>query len=225
MKLEKILKKHQQNFSGLFPFSLKEKKIFQLDLSVNNEALHTFDLFSIEELQAYIDRELVENKSEVAIGGYAEDRMVYRKSTHFGEGDNARSIHLGVDIWLAANTAIQAPLDARVHSFQNNNNFGDYGPTILLEHELDGEVFYTLYGHLTRSSIKTLEEGQIIKKGKVFTAVGNKDENGKWPPHLHFQLIREMGNQKGDFPGVASKKEKNKMLGICPDPNLILNLY
>jgi murein DD-endopeptidase MepM/ murein hydrolase activator NlpD len=225
MKLEEILKKHQQNFSGLFPFSLKEKKIFQLDLSVNNEALNTFDLFSIEELQAYIDRELVENKSEVAIGGYAEDRMVYRKSTHFGEGENARSIHLGVDIWLEANTAIQAPLDARVHSFQNNNNFGDYGPTILLEHELDGEVFYTLYGHLTRSSIKTLEEGQIIKKGKVFTAVGNKDENGKWPPHLHFQLIREMGNQKGDFPGVASKKEKNKMLGICPDPNLILNLY
>lgn len=224
MNLKEILKKHQQSFSSLFPFDIQEKKIFQLDLSAENAELNSFDLFSVEELQAYIDRKLQQNNAEVAIGGYAEDRMIYRKSGHFGEGEDVRSIHLGTDIWLAAKTAIHAPLDAKVHSFQNNENFGDYGPTIILEHEIDGETFYTLYGHLSLSSIENLEEGQVIKKGAFFTTLGDENENGNWPPHLHFQLIRKMGDKKGDFPGVASKKDKDKMLKICPDPKLMLNL-
>lgn len=224
MKLEEILKKHQQNLSGLFPFSLSEKKLLQLDLSVGNEELHNFDLFSVDELQVYIEQKLLQNHAEVAVGGYAEDRMVYRKSAHFGAGEHARSIHLGVDIWLPEYTEVRAPLDAQIHSFQNNDNFGDYGPTIILEHELEGAKFYTLYGHLSLSSIENLIVGQTIKKGECFAQLGNNTENGKWPPHLHFQLIREMGDKKGDFPGVASKNEKDKMLEICPNPNLILNL-
>ncbi len=224
MKFEEILIRHHQSFGSLFSFSLREKKIFKLDLSVDNDELNSVDLFSIEELQAYIDRKLLQNQAEVAVGGYSEDRMIYRKSAHFGTGDHARSIHLGIDIWLPAKTDIKAPLDARVHSFHNNDNFGDYGPTVILEHELDGQIFYTLYGHLSLSSLNNLKEGQILKNGECFAQLGNREENGKWPPHLHFQLIRDMGIKKGDFPGVASKNEKDQMLQICPNPNLILNL-
>jgi len=224
MRLEDILKNHQQNLSSLFPFDLNGKKIFHLDLSIANEELNTFNLFSVEELQAYIEMKLLQNKAEVAVGGYSEDRMIYRKSAHFGTGDDARSIHLGVDIWLSEKTDILAPLDARVHSFQNNDTFGDYGPTIILEHELQGEKFFTLYGHLSLSSIEHLKVGRSIRKGECFAQLGNSTENGKWPPHLHFQLIREMGDKRGDFPGVASKNEKDQMLEICPNPNLILNL-
>lgn len=224
VKFTDLLKKHQHNFNSLFPFVLNHKKIFQSDLSVDNEELNSFDLFSVDELQSYIDRKLRQNNAEVAVGGYSEDRMIYRKSAHFGKGDDARSIHLGVDIWLAEKTNVLAPIEALVHSFQNNDAFGDYGPTIILEHELEAEKFYTLYGHLSLSSIAHLKVGQTIRKGACFAQLGNNTENGKWPPHLHFQLIRVMGDQKGDFPGVASKNEKDRMLEICPNPNLILNL-
>ncbi|WP_238593699.1 hypothetical protein, partial [Endozoicomonas atrinae] len=48
--------------------------------------------------------------------------------------------------------------------------------------------------------------------------------NGHWPPHLHFQVISDLLDQKGDFIGVAPKSERDYYLSICPDPNLILGI-
>jgi hypothetical protein len=49
-------------------------------------------------------------------------------------------------------------------------------------------------------------------------------ENGNWPPHLHFQLIRDMQGWKGDYPGVAKFSERQQWLDNCPDPDTILQL-
>jgi peptidoglycan LD-endopeptidase LytH len=49
-------------------------------------------------------------------------------------------------------------------------------------------------------------------------------ENGNWPPHLHFQLIADMEGWKGDYPGVCKYSEREKWLGNCPDPDLVLDL-
>jgi murein DD-endopeptidase MepM/ murein hydrolase activator NlpD len=217
------LKENHKLFTSVFSFSIAEKKLFHLDLSVDNEELNHFDLFSIKELGSYIQRKTKEKNADIAIGGYTEDRMVYRKSPHFGEGPNARSIHLGIDVWLPAGSNIHAPYEAQIHSLKNNDHFGDYGPTIILEHQVGSFYFYTLYGHLSKISLEGINPGQKIEKGQVFATLGDEEENGNWPPHLHFQIIKDMGKNRGDFPGVASKKEKAKMLDICPDPMLILN--
>lgn len=224
MKLEDFLKENVKLFTPVFPFSMADKKLFHLDLSVNNQELNDIDLFSVEELNGYIHKKVEDQNAEIAIGGYGEDRMVYRKSKHFGTGENARSIHLGIDIWLPAGTIIHAPYKATIHSLKNNDNFGDYGPTIILEHQVGNFKFFTLYGHLSKDSLQGISPGQKIEKGQVFATLGEKTENGHWPPHLHFQLIKDMGKNRGDFPGVASKKDKNKMLDLCPDPMLILNI-
>jgi hypothetical protein len=42
--------------------------------------------------------------------------------------------------------------------------------------------------------------------------------NGDWPPHLHFQIISDMGTKRGDYPGVCSKSEKDVYKKMCPDP-------
>lgn len=224
MKLEDFLKENVKLFTSVFPFSIADKQQFQLDLSVDNHELNKIDLFSVEELNNYILKKVKAQKADLAIGGYGEDRMVYRKSKHFGAGENARSIHLGVDVWLVAGTSIHAPYDAKVHSLKNNDNFGDYGPTIILEHRTGGFQFYTLYGHLSKESLQGISPGQKIEKGQMFATLGKDTENGNWPPHLHFQLIKDMGKNRGDFPGVASQKDKKKMLNLCPDPMLILNI-
>ena len=64
-----------------------------------------------------------------------------------------------------------------------------------------------------------------IKKGEKIAELGNESENGNWPPHLHFQLIKNMEGKEGDFPGVCFKYEIKKYANQCPDPNLILGLH
>ena len=63
-----------------------------------------------------------------------------------------------------------------------------------------------------------------ISKDEIFAQLGNKDENGFWAPHLHFQLMTTMLNKEGDFPGVAALEELDYYKSICIDPNYILQI-
>lgn len=220
-KLEHLLSNY--SFANVLPLKLSLNNAVAIDLSVNNRDLYEIQELNSSSLTKYIEKKIREARAECGIGGYAEDRLVYRRSKHFGEGENARSIHLGVDIWCSANTPVFAPFDAIIHSFKNNDNFGDYGPTIILEHKIENTIFYTLYGHLSGASLQKSKVKKSIKKGEKFAVLGTEDENGNWPPHLHFQIITDMQGRFGDFPGVASQKEKEEYLALCPNPNLILN--
>lgn len=219
-----LLIKHLQYFAPVVPFSLDSKNTFPLDLSVTNSELYDFDIESTEELANYIRGKIQQSGRKYAAGGYGEDRLIYRKSRHFGSGSDARTIHLGIDVWSEVHTSISAPLAGKVHSFRNNNNFGDYGPTIILEHQLEGRTFYTLYGHLSVDSLNGLSEGLKIQRGEKFAETGDVDENGAWPPHLHFQVMTDMLGNSGDFPGVASKNDWQRFKDICPDPAPLLGV-
>ena len=151
-----------------------------------------------------------------------EHRTIYSRSEHFNTADEPRRLHLGVDIWANAGTLVYAPLSGHIHSFHDNNNHGDYGPTIIMQHNLDDLELYSLYGHLSRNDLKGLQVGARIDKGQKLGSFGNADENGHWPPHLHFQLMFAMEGMAGDYPGVAKFSEKAKWLKNIPDPNLIL---
>ncbi|MBI9066262.1 MAG: peptidoglycan DD-metalloendopeptidase family protein [Salinivirgaceae bacterium] len=223
-ELEKVLRRNQDHFTSIMKLNVSHNEIHSLDLSANNKELDTYTILDTENLANYIHKKLIETQTKIAIGGYAEDRIIYKKSTHFGLGENVRSIHLGIDVWCDENTIVHAPLNGIVHSFKINNNFGDYGPTIILEHKLEGIRFYTLYGHLATDSLKQIQIGDIIPMGNPFAQIGTHYENGNWPPHLHFQIISEMENNFGDFPGVCSKKELNKYLALCPNPALLFNI-
>jgi murein DD-endopeptidase MepM/ murein hydrolase activator NlpD len=117
-----------------------------------------------------------------------------------------------------------SPLNAVVHSFAFNNRYGDYGATLILSHYLDGCSFHTLYGHLSLNSIKNLRDGENVRKGDVIGEFGIPMENGQWPPHLHFQVVRDLGEWRGDYPGVCKLSEKDKYLQNCPDPDLLLGM-
>jgi peptidoglycan LD-endopeptidase LytH len=89
---------------------------------------------------------------------------------------------------------------------------------------MEGLNFYSLYGHLSLNSLKNLEEGKRIRRGEVFTEFGMRFENGNWPPHLHFQIILDMQDWEGDYPGVCKFSERALWLNNCPDPDLILQM-
>lgn len=197
-----------------------------LDLSTTNKALDKYDMSSSTSIQNYIDSVYESTGKKVAYGGYLEKRAIYKRSTHFAQEnpDLERNIHLGMDIWAEENTPVIAPLSGKVHSFQNNCGFGDYGPTILLEHESETGKLYTLYGHLSHDSLEGIEVGQTIKKGKVFGYLGDEEVNGNYAPHLHFQVILDIKNYSGDYPGVCSNLELEQYIVNGIDPALFLNM-
>lgn len=222
-----ILKAHQHLFKPVVPFDLAKDRLLQLDLTNANTTLTDEILQDTNRFTTYINQQLQKAGARYGIGGYAEHRTVYSRSKVFdanGDDTEPRRLHLGTDIWGRPNTAVMAPLDGIVHSFAFNNQFGDYGATIILSHQLDGYSFNTLYGHLSLNSLKNLSEGNLVKAGDVFAEFGIPVENGHWPPHLHFQLIEDMSDWKGDYPGVCAYSQKEKWLANSPDPDLLLNL-
>lgn len=206
-------------------FSLDD--YLHVDLSVNNAELSQAQLDSPEAFDEYLENFLRKHNKKIAYGGYNEHRGLYKRSGLFSaaeEEELIRNIHIGMDIWAPAGTAVLAVLPGKIHSFRDNDNFGDYGPTIILEHEIEGFKFYTLYGHLQRKSLENLEQGQEVMQGEQIAALGDASENGNYAPHLHFQIILEMEGKEGDYPGVANKKEIQHYLSSCPDPNLLLKI-
>jgi murein DD-endopeptidase MepM/ murein hydrolase activator NlpD len=129
-----------------------------------------------------------------------------------------------LDIWIKAGTPVFSALDGKVHSFDYNTGIGNYGPTIILEHRINDMVFYTLYGHLSLESIEEIEIGDVFGKGQKLAALGDASVNGDYAPHLHFQIIRDIGGAFGDYAGVCSAKDLDFYLQNCPDPNLLLKL-
>jgi murein DD-endopeptidase MepM/ murein hydrolase activator NlpD len=220
-----ILEKHRRIFAKIIDIPLTVENVLPVDFTENNLALTTEIIQSSEKLEAYIQSELKDKNKLVAAGGYLEERVLYRRSPLFDQlGSSHRNIHLGIDLWTKANTKVYAPLSGKIIGLKDNNNFADYGPTIILEHELENLNFYSLYGHLSRISLKGKNLGDMIDKGQAFCEIGNYPENGDWSPHLHFQLMTDMLANEHDFPGTCSAKDKSHYKNICPDPNLILGI-
>lgn len=226
----------EAKFHKLIPFDASKDKLFLLDFTENNTDLTDSILLDTAKFSQYIHNKLAAANARYGIGGYAEYRTIYKRSELFsatkkmalpGQGDDddePRRFHLGIDIWGKPFTQVIAPLKGMVHSFAFNNAFSDYGATIILSHRLDNYSFYTLYGHLSLASIRNLKEGDTIKEGDVFAEFGTPQENGSWPPHLHFQIIKNMQGMKGDYPGVCKYSERDIYMDNCPDPDFILRM-
>lgn len=219
--LESILQELGKSDSiRLFDENIEKESFCPLDLSVSNTELTNIKISDPNECQTYIDKVLKRNNAQVAFGGYLEKRKLYDESSQFTDG-NKRNIHLGMDFWCEAETPIFAPIAGSVHSFKNNYTQGDYGPTIILQHNLEGYNFYSLYGHLSLASLKDLTVGKKIEKGQKLAALGKTAINVNYAPHLHFQLIKDLKTYQGDYPGVCASIDVDYYTSNCPDPNLL----
>ncbi len=222
VKLKKYFERHAGNISAIVPFDKLSDKLYHFDFTKSNKELDPVILENTQLFSEWIRRKLDEHNCRYGIGGYNEHRTIYSRSDLFDTDEEPRRLHLGVDIWGPEGTVIFSPLNGKIHSFRFNDNFGDYGATLILEHEFDGVTFHSLYGHLSLASIEKLEQGSQIRKGQKIAEFGDIMENGHWPPHLHFQLIFNMQSMEGDYPGVCRYAEREAFLDNCPDPSIIL---
>jgi len=208
---------------------LKSERAIVIDLSVGSLENGTRDeAADVTRLTTLLFRRLDDEGAEVGIGRYNEARGLYTSllfSTESNDGPEWRTIHLGIDLFMRADSPVHAPIDGIVHSIRNNDALLDYGPTVILRHATDdGTEFFTLYGHLSVSSLTHLAVGQAVRRGDLIAWIGTYPTNGGWPPHLHFQIITDMLERDGEFPGVALPSQRAVWLSLSPDPNLLLQI-
>ncbi len=210
--------------TDLFP-TIKKEKIHPLDLSVASKWLgHQKDFDDLDLFQFKIDRLHKQHPEKVPAGGYLEPRAVYTSPEYDKIGNNgreSRTIHLGVDFWLPADTPVHTMFDGEVVTAVNDAGDKEYGGLVILKHRIDTIEFYSLYGHLSLASLKGKEVGQTFAKGQCIGFLGNPQENGNWAPHLHFQIMLSMFGYSIDYPGVAYFNQIDVWKSICPDPNLL----
>jgi murein DD-endopeptidase MepM/ murein hydrolase activator NlpD len=222
-----IFMRNQAGFHPVVSFDPEKDKLLPIDLTGSGGDLTPSLLEDTAAFSSFIQKKISHAHARYAIGGYAEYREVYSRSKVFDAnmpGNEPRRLHLGTDIWGPVGTPVFAPMGGLVYGFAFNDNFGDYGATLILQHQLDGTEFFTLYGHISLADISYLQEGDYVIRGQKIAHFGLPDENGHWPPHLHFQIIFDMGMNRSDYPGVCRYSESEKYLDNCPDPDLILQM-
>ena len=226
-----IFDKRLKQIPNFFPhpivsFNPLKELLLKMDFTDANTGLTPEIIEDVELFSNYIAQQLKSASATYGIGGYDEHRTVYSRSKVFDSANNEspRRLHLGIDIWGPAGTEVFGPIDGEVQSFAFNNQYGDYGATIILQHQIEDLRFYSLFGHLSLVDIQTIKIGDQFKAGELVAHFGEPNENGQWPPHLHFQLIQNLEGNIGDYPGVCSLENRERYLDNCPDPDCLIGL-
>lgn len=152
-----------------------------------------------------------------SIGRYDEIRGVYDQPLFGGR----RTLHMGVDLGGPVGTPVRAFAAGEVVYAGVNTAPGDYGPTVVTRHRLGGRPIWALHGHLSAASLRLSPPGRRLRAGARIGWLGARDENGGWPPHLHFQLAwADPGGP--DMPGVVDPADREVALARYPDPRVVL---
>jgi 4-aminobutyrate aminotransferase-like enzyme/Ser/Thr protein kinase RdoA (MazF antagonist) len=226
-EFEKWSQNNTFKLSELFP-SINRNEIHHLDLSVSSTFPgHQQEFNNLDLFQFKIDQLQKEVPNKILAGGYLEPRNLYTSAeydTVGNYGKQSRTIHLGIDFWLAENTPVHALFDGEVVVAVDDAGNKEYGGLVILKHRQQNFSFYTLYGHNTVKSVLKHQIGDTIRKGEQISILANYPENGNWAPHLHFQVMLSLLDYKTDFPGVGYFNETDVWKSLCPNPNLLFKI-
>ena len=158
---------------------------------------------------------------DLGIGPWCEDRPVYSSDAFrsvFAPGLR-RSLHLGLDLFAPAGTAVRTPLDGMVADLFETDLPLDYGHAVLLRHEPEpGLVFHSLWGHLSAQTSRDRKVGEQLKAGQVIGWMGSPAENGNWQPHAHIQLITYAPVRAADVIGAGEAAYRDVWAELFPSP-------
>ena len=224
------LKDNSENFHPVIAADLRRDSLLWLDLGVASPYfVRPEDSSDTDIMARTLDRAISDADCVAGVGGYGEYRLLYDDEAFVDWDNHQRSLHLGIDIFMPAGKAVFTPLAATVFSVAVHAQDFDYGGCIILQHDIAQKNstpirFYTLYGHLAPKSFKHLKKGDSLKAGEQIAALGDKSENGRWPPHLHLQIMLDLLGETDNFFGAGSHCFRDVWLTLCPDPNLILGI-
>jgi len=205
-------------------------KAYTLDLSYSSAtAVNTPEAQDTIVLNASIADAMTKANVSIAIGGYGEARPIYTGAAFGRNSDKPlapiRTHHLGVDVSLAAGTAVYAPVGGTVWQAGYAADPLDYGGYIILQHSIPtGEQFYSLYGHLAPESLSHLKKDNKVRAGDLIGEVGVYSENGGWWPHVHLQLMTETPGRCSTPPGACEAGLFEVARSLYPNPAAFMGI-
>ncbi|MEK5230825.1 peptidoglycan DD-metalloendopeptidase family protein [Lysinibacillus sp. FSL K6-0232] len=102
--------------------------------------------------------------------------------------------HYGVDLANAAGTPIWAAADGVVSYAAP---LSSYGNVVILTHSIDGQIYTTVYAHLSSFNVGV---GQEVTQGQQIAAMGSTGRSTG--PHLHFEV--HIGPWRGQAAGSVN---------------------
>ncbi|MDP2290739.1 MAG: aminotransferase class III-fold pyridoxal phosphate-dependent enzyme [Actinomycetota bacterium] len=183
-----------------------------------------------EESWEWMQAQMDAANAQVVVGRYDEDRSCYAGEQFRTDAPEPRSVHTGIDLFIAEDTPVHAMLPGTVESVVDNAVAYDYGPTVVLRHTTgDGTPFWVLYGHLSRATLTHVQPGQRVAAGDVVGFIGDHTVNGGWAPHVHVQIMTDLMADPdtgfdGNFEGAGEPSRMAIWKSLVPDANLLIRL-
>lgn len=191
-----------------------------LDLSGNNAELWEMNVQDQQNFQAYLEAQMTEQKAEWGVAGYLEKRDSLLRDLPQMVSEQ-RFFHLGVDIVLPKFTDLFLPIAGTVVEVDYESGKGNFGGFVLVRHQVEGSVFYSLWGHLQRESLPKL--ATEIRAGELLAKLGDYQDNGDWFYHTHLQVLTEKGRQEGFVhKGYCTAELLSIIDQFCPSPLFML---
>lgn len=137
-------------------------------------------------------------------------------SSNSGFGERHNTNHAGIDLKANSGTPVLAALPGKI--VKSDDSSPSYGGLIVIEHDVDGETYYTKYAHLQsryKNVNNTVQAGEKI--GKSGGGPNDPYKGNSRGPHLHFELLDSQKNPinpepylKGTEALTGDEKNKNK---------------
>lgn len=102
--------------------------------------------------------------------------------------------HRGQDIGIPVGTTVVAAAEGVV---SHAGPMGGFGNAIMITHSIDGQIFTSVYAHLSSMGVST---GQHVGKGQFIGKSGNTGNSTG--PHLHFEI--HVGNFSATGPSAVN---------------------
>jgi LysM repeat protein len=111
--------------------------------------------------------------------------FIWPVTSHLISGNEYWAGHLGIDIGAYLGDPVWAS-SAGVVIWAGNMD-GGYGNVVVLEHDNGGDIWNTVYAHLSAINVRC---GQVVSQGQTIGAAGNSGNSTG--PHLHYE-VRQNG--------------------------------
>ena len=199
----------------LFGDFLKGKP-YIFDFSSNNPKTLEYNLLDFKEFNTMVFDELHASSHQWGVGRYLEERKSLLRA-YPNIIEEQRFYHLGLDIIVPFDTPLYSPLDAEVYKTGKETTVGNYGGYIILKHNINEVVFYSLYGHLKTPHL--VHVGEKITAGQKFAHIGQEKDSGGWFCHVHLQILTQAAMDAGysDW-GYVSPQLLPKVETYFPSP-------